>query len=147
MPDLGEFDGQPVTEVAIAVRNAGDGLSEALKVAPRGFHLGEKVRVLMDTTVVKAQLVPVDADEPEGDLRLVAVLKAGDATIATGAQVDKMLARQREANEAAKGNVVIPGLSADDVLLEAHGNGDHASGLVAGCAACDEEVSLMEAGA
>src|SRR5688500_16882470 len=40
---LTPFDGRQVLRTSIAVSNAGDGLSEALRIDPREFHHGEVV--------------------------------------------------------------------------------------------------------
>lgn len=47
MSTLGEFDGVPVTGMAIAVRNAGDGLSEELDISPSPHETGSEVFLVL----------------------------------------------------------------------------------------------------
>lgn len=106
---LSPFDGQPVTRSAIAVTRAGDGLSEALKVDPAEFHLGQEVYVVLRTTVARVNFDPADKANPEGDLVRRHTLRAEDATILddpdaldtvrghVAAQADRILRAKEEA--------------------------------------------------
>lgn len=90
---LAPFDGMDVLRTTIAVTNAGDGLSEAMKVDPQEFHLGDEVFVVLRCEVAKVQFVPIkDTDA----LSRVHVLKAGDATIIDGDIVEDHLIAQAE---------------------------------------------------
>jgi hypothetical protein len=84
--DLGTFDGADVRSATIAVTNAGDGLSKAMKVEPEIFHLGDRVYVVLECEVSKISHVPIDDG---ADLSRVHVLRAGNATI-----VDETLVRE-----------------------------------------------------
>lgn len=59
--DLGEFDGVPVTQVAVAYRNGGDGWSEALRIFPRVHETGDEVY-----WVIKTVTGPIDHDALTG---------------------------------------------------------------------------------
>lgn len=146
---LHPFDGRDVLRTTIAVTNAGDGLSEALGVDPREFRHGEKVYVVLETTVNKVRFDPIkDTD----CLARVHVLKAGAATIVDEAVVKAQIARQKEriarAKEEAAGIARLPGVDDETdeerALADAHANGEH-SDLVDGCPDCDNEVAAEEA--
>lgn len=42
------FDGKEIARTTIKVTKAGDGLSEALKVDPQAFHLGDIVHAVIE---------------------------------------------------------------------------------------------------
>lgn len=144
---LAPFDGMDVLRTTIAVTNAGDGLSDALKVDPQEFHLGDEVFVVLRCEVAKVQFVPIkDTDA----LSRVHVLKAGDATIIEGDLVEDHLRAQAErilrAKEEAAGVSRLQFGDDDDEADEAevlhthHGQGLHAEAPVTGCPDCDEAV-------
>ena len=91
--DLGEFEGQKIAGTTIALRNAGDGLSQAMKVDPTILHHGETVYVVYETRVIDVQHPEIkDSDE----VMRKHVLKAGTATIIDGAAVKKAIAEQAD---------------------------------------------------
>lgn len=49
--ELPDFEGQEVAASQIRITNAGDGLTEALEVAPRALHHDEEVFILIRGTV------------------------------------------------------------------------------------------------
>ena len=114
---LADSDGRPVIRTAIAVSNAGDGLSEALRIDPREFHHGEIVHVVLECTVDQVRFVPVDAKDPSGPLVRSHRLKAGTATVVDADLVSEHIERQRlriqAAQEAAAGIQRIPGTEPD----------------------------------
>lgn len=143
MTKLGTFDGQEVLRTTIAVTNAGDGLSEALKVEPALLHLGDKVYVVLECEVSKIRFDPIkDTDA----VSRVHTLRAGNASIVDEAlvkpMVDEMAARIQAAKEAEQG--IVP-MFDDERLMEAHAKGEHADRLVPGCGACDEEQRRADA--
>jgi hypothetical protein len=90
MAKLKQHDGRDVRGVRIKVTNTGDGLSNAMKVEPQELHIGEKVFVVMETTVSADGHEPVSKDSD--DLALVYRLKAGTAAIVDEAVVRSALA-------------------------------------------------------
>lgn len=48
---LGEYRGKPITSISIAIRNAGDGLSKSLEIAPKIVEGGDRLAVLLDGDV------------------------------------------------------------------------------------------------
>jgi len=139
-PDLGAFDGKDVLRTTIAVTNAGDGLSDALKVDPKLLHLDDKVYVVLECDVAKIRFEPIkDTDA----LSRVHVLKAGTATLVDADLVRDQLNEQAErilrAKEAEAGITRLP---YNDELQAQHDLGEHADGRVAGCPECDEEAEL-----
>jgi len=137
--DLGTFDDRDVLRTTIAVTNAGDGLSDALKVDPKLMHLGEKVYVVLECEVAKVRFDPIkDTDA----LSRVHVLKAGTATLVDAdlvrAQLDEQAERILRAKEAEAG---ISRLPYNDELQAQHDLGEHAE-LVPGCPDCDTEAEL-----
>lgn len=98
MHDLTPFDDREVARTSIAITRAGDGLSEALKVAPREFHHGDTVYVVLECTCTRVQFVPFDRDDPSGPLTRVHTLSAGTATIVDEELVRSHISEQAERN-------------------------------------------------
>lgn len=151
-----EYRGRPIRKVTVAVTNAGDGLSKALKVDPRNIEPGQDIYVVLRTHLAKDAFVFVTGtDGQEGsEVDLVYTLSAGDATIVDGDLVRDLVDQQAErvklAEEAEKGIQRLPdgssltkeqqlGLRGDHAL------GLHAEGLVTGCALCEEEKAAEDA--
>lgn len=129
---LTPFDGKDVLSAGIAIRNAGDGLSEALSVDPQEFHHGEKVYVVLECEVDKVRFDPVkDSD----GLRRVHVFKAGTATIVDESIVATQLDDQRRKIEAAAG---VRRLEFDEELSAQHREGEHDETPHADCPMCAE---------
>lgn len=134
---LSTFDGRDVIKATIAVTNAGDGLSDALKVDPQEFSLGDKVYVVLETEVAKIRFEEIkDTDA----LARVHVLKAGNATIVDGTLVAAQIAEQAErirlAKEAEQG-VQRLDFAADDARLSGeHDDGAHDEPVL-GCPKCE----------
>jgi hypothetical protein len=112
--DLGEVDGHPVVRTSVSVRNAGDGLSRDLAVAPRVLHDGEEVVVVLRCRVdgLGFSRIPPVRDEENYQPRYVRnhVLKAKGATVLTpkdatqvGAFLRDSEQRQAEARAALEG--------------------------------------------
>lgn len=139
---LTPFDGHDVIRTTVAVTNAGDGLSEAMKIDPTELHHGDRVYLVLECEVAKVRFDPVgDTDA----LSRVHILRAGTAAMVDKELVESVLAEQRikidRARDAAKGQSRLP---TDEELLEAHTNGEHADGLVPGCVECDREQQAVE---
>lgn len=90
--DLGDFEGRIVTKATIAVRKAGDGLSQAMKVDPVLLHQGDTVYVVLECTVGKVLFDPYD----DGVCARVQNLVAGTATIIGADAVKTAIDAQRE---------------------------------------------------
>lgn len=108
---LQPFDGRDVLKATIAITNAGDGLSEALAVEPKEYHLGDRVYVVLETTVDKVRFADAGKDG-DGLIRLH-TLKAGRATIVSGDVVRDVLDEQQQRIERARGILQLP-LDPDD---------------------------------
>lgn len=78
---LPDFEGETVTAAKVRITNAGDGLSEALKVTPEALHRGDEVFYVLrgevtqvnhatkDETIVRVHTVKADAiTKVDGDL-------------------------------------------------------------------------------
>lgn len=97
--DLGDIDGIPVAGTTIAIRNAGDGLSKAMKVDPQLIHHRETVFVVIECECVDVQFPEIkDANE----VMRKHILKAGVATLVDRRAVIAALDAQRERIKAAK---------------------------------------------
>ena len=140
---LAVFDGHEVIKTSIAITNAGDGLSEALKVDPRELHIGETVHVVLECVVSKVSFVGIK-DAP-GRLARVHVLRAGGATMVDADLVEAHLDEQAERILAAKEEElgimrlmpVMDEPSPDEFSLEHfHRLGDHLDGMVGPCTLC-----------
>lgn len=144
---LSTFDGRDVIKATIAVTNAGDGLSDALKVDPQEFSLGDRVYVVLETEVAKIRFEEIkDTDA----LARVHVLKAGNATIVDGVLVEAQIKEQAERIRLAKEQEAgIQRLSFSDdenTLAQAHAAGEHAE-AIDGCPICAEKIAQDEAAA
>jgi len=108
---LTPFDGREVTECALRITNAGDGLSESLDAGPVELHQGDVVFLVLRGTVAKIGFEPVkDTDE----LRRLHTVKATFGTIVDEGAVRKILDATRKAIEDAKGVQRIPGVDDDE---------------------------------
>lgn len=109
---LTPFENHQVVGTTIKVTNAGDGLSQALKVEPIEYERGETVHVVLECVVDK---ITFDGSKDNAeDLIRVHTLKAGVATIVDGKKVKGVLAEQRKKLEAAEGIAQLPGLDEPD---------------------------------
>lgn len=110
MTVLTPFDDHDVTETTVRIVGAGDGLSEALEVAPVELHHGERVHIVLRGEVTKITYEPVkDSDE----LRRVHTIRASFGTIVDAKVVTKVLDAQRKAIEAHRGVSRLPGVDDD----------------------------------
>lgn len=103
---LQPFDGAEVTECAVRIVRAGDGLSEALDAAPVELHHNATVYVLLRCAVTKVTHEQVK-DSPE--LRRVHTLAATFGTIVPEAAARKTLDQARRNIEQHAGVQRIPG--------------------------------------
>lgn len=67
---LPEFEGQEVQASQIRITNAGDGLSEALKIAPRALHHGDDVAILIRGKVTQINHKAAGKGEEEHLIRV-----------------------------------------------------------------------------
>jgi hypothetical protein len=134
---LGSLDGWPVRATSVAITNAGDGLSTAMKTDPVILHSGDTVYVVLECEVGKITFVPVE--ESEGWKRQHQ-LKAGVATIIDAESVKAAIDAQRELNvkaaEAAKG---VQRLPID--LVDEHDRGEHTFFPTDGCPDCEAALN------
>lgn len=138
---LPDYGGRSVARTTLSIRNAGDGLSEGLSIAPQVLPLGQTVYVVLECVVDAHDHVRLkDRKSDTGLLVLDQVLKAGTGTIVDAELVRDVIAAQAErilrAREAAQGLQRLP---YDDTLQAQHDEGEHADGLVAGCPDCEAE--------
>lgn len=75
------FGGQSVASVAVKVTNAGDGLSEAMRVDPVDLRFGQRVYQVIEGFVTKAEVMPVTPADPQGDVVVKYTIKAGTSTL------------------------------------------------------------------
>lgn len=98
MTNLQDFEGLPVVRTSIALTNAGDGLSESMKVAPAEFHVGDEAILVIRGACTKVTFRPIDKDDPTGDQERVHTFKAGTATLGDPDQLSGQLNMQAEKN-------------------------------------------------
>ncbi len=104
-PGLGTFDGTKVLATAVKITNAGDGLSQALTVAPRVMHRDEEVFIVLHCKVGRVAFDPIK--DIEG------VTRVHTLTTILGTMVDKslvyeMIAEQQRVNDEARGISPLP---------------------------------------
>ena len=99
-PDpLGTYDGRPILGSQMSIRNTGDGLSQALSVAPVHEPIGSKLYVVLEVEVEKHRHDPIkDTD----GLTLVHMTKAKRATLVGKRVVNKYLNEMDEKIAAAQ---------------------------------------------
>ncbi len=140
--DLGDYDGKDIIRTSIIIRNTGDGLSEAMAIAPQVLHIGDEGYAL-----IKFKVVDHHHPEIKGTdcLELKQILKAGIATIVDAdfaqEKIDAQAERIQRAKDAAKGQ----GSLSTELLEKQHAEGEHAAGLVEGCPPCSAEQDALEA--
>ncbi len=146
---LDPFEGQPVLSVGIEIPGAAGGLREALKIDPVQLRHGEKAYVLLETTTDKIRF---DPDKDEDGWKRVHVLAVEQGMLVDEDLVAEHLATQKariaeaRAAEALEKRREAGEFTLEEAALdEAHDNGDHADGLVAGCPQCDREAALAAA--
>lgn len=102
---LGTFDGHDVITSSVAIRNAGDGLSQAMSIEHIELHHGQTVYVVLECEVKDVQF-PIIKDTES--LNRKHVLSAGTATIVDKALVDSVITAQKIKINEAKGVVALP---------------------------------------
>lgn len=140
---LPDFEGRPVIQAAMRITKVGDGLSEALKLAPVALHHDDEVFLVLKARVTQVNHKPIAAEEEH--LTRVHTVEGIETAIVTEADVADLLAvagervvqAKEEARRAEEREAGI--LDLDDAgLLEEHEAGNHAD-LVEGCPECDAE--------
>lgn len=106
------IDGVPITAHGAALRNAGDGLSKALKLKDQEMAMNDEVTLLVKGRVLPPSFKP-DKDNEDGVMR-VENIKVKSAQVVTGMPelevmvkeheeaVQEMLERERESREGIK---------------------------------------------
>lgn len=102
MSTLTDFDDLPVRQASLSLTGAGDGLSEAMKTAPRELHHGETIFILYEAQVVKVRHDQIDKDDPDMGLVRVHMAKAATATLVPEEFAGEAIAAQKLANERAR---------------------------------------------
>lgn len=107
MPDTHSipFGGQEVASMSVKVTNAGDGLTEALRIDPVDLKFGQRVYQVIEGFVVKAEVEPENHLDPQGKVKVKYVIKAGTSTLVDEGTVveainltrDRILAAQEAA--------------------------------------------------
>lgn len=93
---MGElYKGREVTSYGIAVTNAGDGLSKAMKIKPRELNFGDRVMVVVECVVGKDGHAPAIKDDFFGPLKLTTSLKAEAAFFLDDARVEKQMEKHK----------------------------------------------------
>lgn len=150
MPELGEFEGKAVRETTMAIHNAGDGLSEAMKTEPVIMHEGDEVYIVLRGVVSEVRFKAVKPGST--DLVRVHRVRAGTATLIEMDVVREAIDLQEEKNTHRREQEAgVSRLPVDEHNLRgAHVLGEHADGLVDNCPLCEDEAEAAaeeEAGA
>lgn len=99
---LGTYKGREIVGAAMALRNAGDGLSEAMQLEPVDLEIGQRVHIVIEAVVDQHKLVPAIKGDLHGPLQVVAGLKAEAAKIVENPTVAKLLDKHKAALNKAK---------------------------------------------
>lgn len=161
---LDPFEGLPVSSAGMEIPGAAGGLREAMKLDPVQLHKGQRVIVVLDTTVDKIRFDPLKDSDGWKRVHVLAVEQGLIAAVSGGddgdeldggeaAQfIDRLLTEQRarlkEARDKydndlrrAKGQFTIE----EEALETEHADGQHAGELRDGCPSCDAERDAAEA--
>ena len=102
MPDLTPFEGADVVAATVAIRNTGDGLSQAMGIDPVEYHGGERLYVVLECDVVDLQFPLADKDNVSGPRVRKHILKAGHAVVVDADLVKGLIDTQADAIARAK---------------------------------------------
>jgi len=103
---LTEFEDHFVVSSGIRIHRAGDGLSDAMEIAPVELHHGDTVHIVLRCRVTRVAYEPVKDSDTE--LVRVHTLKAVTGTIVDEKLVHKVLEEHRQAVDKAKGVERLP---------------------------------------
>lgn len=150
---LDDYKGRPIVRTTIALRNAGDGLSEGMSIEPVVYEQGSEVSVLVRCKVADHNLKPITEKGTDlGMLELEQVLRAGTAVVvdadlgkelldAQATRVEEHRRQMAEAKALAKGGGVQQAMGAtktDEELVAEHREGAHDAEPVGGCELCED---------
>ena len=93
---LPPFEGSAVVEARAVVRNAGDGLSEALHFEPFTIHQGDRRYLVLDVTCIDVQHPYADRKNPDGGLARVHILRAETGLFMDAEFIAEAVEKQRE---------------------------------------------------
>ena len=150
---LEDFEGSPVRQAGLEVRGVSGGLSDSMKIAPRSYHKGDRITVIMEAVVRDVRFDPIDKDDPSGDQRRVHIVPVEEAMVVEGELADIIrtaLAAQSEHIQRLKdeasgqGRFDVEMDDAEKELVAAHERGEH-SYLDAACSECQLEMEAEEA--
>lgn len=130
--DLDPFEGKPVIRCKVKITNAGDGLSDALKVDPVELHVNQRVFYVLEAEVDAIQFKRVS---PGGsDMERVHVLRTQRITAVDGADVGAYLDDAEQHVRRALAEISDDQLTIDDAAADAAesngAGGDEVTGLV-----------------
>jgi hypothetical protein len=118
---LHKFGRQNVQRSALVIRKAGDGLSDALRLAPVELKHGDEVAIVLRGVVVEVAFPAADRKEPDGDLVRQHIVDASEVVLVDQADVDHLL--KAEAQRIRKLKDAAEGVEPLDGWDEASGNG------------------------
>lgn len=96
VPKLKDFEGKPVTEVGIEIRNVSGGLQDAVKFTPVEWEQGEEHFIVLRCVVKEIDHEPVDKEDFAGDQRRVHVMVSEEATPIAAKIVEDAVTAKRE---------------------------------------------------
>lgn len=92
---LGKFERRPVIRAAVSITNAGDGLSEAMRLAPESLNYDEEVFFVIRGRVSKVTHAANGKDD-DGNLVRVHTVRAQEIARVDGAAVKDLLAAEAD---------------------------------------------------
>lgn len=138
---LPEFEGSDVFAASMKITKAGDGLSDALEVAPVALHVGDEVFFVLKGVVDQVNHRPLKKTE---GLQRVHTISTVDITQVDESAVSKMLQeageRVRREKDRAAGVLTL----ADAQYESDHHAGNHGNALVDGCSLCEAEKAAVD---
>lgn len=95
MAKLKDFEGKPVTEVGIEIRNVSGGLQDAVRFTPVEWEQGEEHYIVLRCVVKEIDHEPIDKEDFAGDQRRVHVMVSEEASPIEAKYVEEQLEARR----------------------------------------------------
>jgi hypothetical protein len=93
---MGEiYRGREVTGFGVKLTNAGDGLSQAMKIKPKDLQFGDRVMIVVEAVVAKDEHVPAINGDYFGPLKLNFSLKAEAAFFLDDKRVESQMEKHK----------------------------------------------------
>jgi hypothetical protein len=91
------YEGHEVIGSRMKLVNAGDGLSEAMRIAPMALHVGDRVVMIVEAVVTKIEHSPAEPKDWTGPFLRTHTLRAEAATVTDNATTLRIIDKHKAA--------------------------------------------------